>query len=203
MSEGPHRTGFTLAELLVALGLFGLIAAASVMMLAMGINTREATQQTLDRQAALLRARALLGADLGQAVPRRTRDLGGRAVPAFTADPGAGLLFSLTRAGWSNPDAAPRPSLQRVEYRLVGGRLERRAAAMLDGAPLGPPAILLDGLDAVRVRFSSNGGWQDRWPAAEGIALPDALPDAVEITVESSATGTLVQLFALPPGVRP
>lgn len=196
--SGPN--GFTLAELLVALALFGLIAGASVAMLAMGINTREVMQQRLGDQAALLRARALLGADLGQASPRRTRSEAGLPVPAFTSDPARGLLFGLTRAGWSNPDAAPRASLQRVEYRLVGAELQRLAAPMLDGAPLGPPAVLLRGITAARLRIHSNGAWHDRWPPDGQAAALDAMPSALELTVESPATGTLRQVFLLPPG---
>lgn len=195
--------GFTLAELLVALALFGLIAGASVAMLAMGINTREAMQTRLDGQAALLRTRALLGADLGQATPRRTRNEAGLPVPAFTSNAGQGLLFALTRAGWSNPDAAPRASLQRVEYRLVGDQLQRRAAAMLDGTTPGPPAVLLRGITSARLRLHSGGAWHERWPPLGRAMAMDALPDALELTVESADTGQLRQVFLLPPGARP
>jgi general secretion pathway protein J len=198
-----QRNGFTLAELLVALALFGLIAGASVAMLAMGVNTREAMQSRLDDQAALLRTRALLGADIGQATPRRTRDEAGRPVPAFTAAPAQGLLFGLVRSGWSNPDAAPRASLQRIEYRLVGDALHRQAAAHLDGAPLGPPAVLLRGVTAARLRVHVGGIWHDRWPPAGRAAAPEALPSAIELTLESPATGPLRQIFLLPPDNQP
>ena len=46
--------------------------------------------------------------------------------------PGDPILV-LARAGWSNPNGAPRPSLQRVEYRVVEGRLERRASTLAAG----------------------------------------------------------------------
>lgn len=199
----PAPNGFTLAELLVALALFGLIAGASVAMLAMGINTREAMQQRLDGQTALLRTRALLGADLGQAAPRRTRNEAGQPVPAFTSAPAQGLLFALTRSGWSNPDAAPRASLQRVEYRLAGDQLQRRAAAMLDGAALGPPAILLRGITRTQLRLHSGGMWHDRWPPTGQANDPGTMPDALELTLESADTGPLRQIFLLPPGARP
>jgi general secretion pathway protein J len=198
-----QRNGFTLAELLVALALFGLIAGASVAMLAMGVNTREAMQSRLDDQAALLRARALLSADVGQATARRTRDEAGRAVPAFTSAPAQGLLFGLVRSGWSNPDAAPRASLQRVEYRLIAGELHRQAAAHLDGAPLGPPAVLLRGLTTARLRIHAYGIWHDRWPPDGRAAAPEALPTALEITLDSPATGPLRQVFLLPPDNQP
>ncbi|WP_416906882.1 MAG: type II secretion system minor pseudopilin GspJ [Polymorphobacter sp.] len=198
-----RRNGFTLAELLVALALFGLIAGASVAMLAMGVNTRETMQARLGDQAALLRTRALLGADLGQATPRRTRDEAGRPVPAFTSAPAQGLLFGLVRAGWSNPDAAPRASLQRIEYRLVGDALHRQAAAHLDGAPLGPPAVLLQGLTAAALRIHVDGAWHDRWPPLGRAEAPEALPDAVELTLDSPATGRLRQVFLLPPDSLP
>jgi general secretion pathway protein J len=196
------RNGFTLVELMVALGLFGLIAGASVAMLAMAVSTREATQGRLDVQAQLLQARALLNADLGQAVPRRWRDEAGRPQPAFASDPGTGLLLRVVRAGWSNPDAAPRASLQRVEWRLADGVIERRAAPMVDGAPFGPPARLLKGVRRVRLRVHSGGAWGDGWPSPGTAVGPDALPQAVELVFDCPDTGQLRQLFLLPPQPR-
>ena len=79
--------------------------------------------------------------------------------------------------------SAPRASLQRVEYRMTDGRLERLSAPMLDGAQLLPPAVLLTGVRDIRLRFFSAGQWRDSWqPEA-----PDALPAAVELTVITGA----------------
>ncbi|WP_439532482.1 type II secretion system minor pseudopilin GspJ [Polymorphobacter sp.] len=198
-----NERGFTLAELLVALALFGLIAGAGVALLAMGINSRAASGERIAGQSALVRTRALLGADLGQAAPRRWRDGNGAPWPAFASEAGSGLLLRLVRRGWTNDDGAPRASLQRVEWRLSGGRLERRAAPMVDGAMVGPPALMMDGVRAARLRFFANGGWAASWPAPGQAALPGALPEAVEIVLDTATSGELRQLFLLPPGELP
>jgi len=192
--------GFTLAELLVALALFGLIAGAGVAMLAMGINSRAASGERLASQSALVRTRSLLGADLGQAAPRRWRDTAGLPQPAFASEAGSGLLLRLVRRGWTNEDAAPRASLQRVEWRLDGDRLERRAAPMLDGTTVGPPALMMGGVRAARLRFFANGAWAASWPAPGQALVPGALPEAVEIVLDTAGAGELRQLFLLPPG---
>jgi general secretion pathway protein J len=197
------RAGFTLVELLVALALFGLLAAAGVGLLAVGVTTREATDARLAGQGALLRTRALLLGDLGEAVPRRWRDGSGRAQPAFASDIGSGLVFRTVRAGWGNPDGAARASLQRVEWRLEAGRLERRAAPMIDGAQAGEAAVLVEGVRDLTVRVHMGGQWQARWPVPGMAMLPGALPDAVELSFDSPATGPVVQRFRLPPGQRP
>jgi general secretion pathway protein J len=194
------RRGFTLAELLVALALFGLIAGAAVAMLGLGVRSRAASGEAQARQADLVRTRSLLRADLGQAAPRRWRDAGGRSLPAFVAGAGGPLLFGLVRRGWGNEEGAARASLQRVEWRLEDGRLVRAAAPMLDGAAMGPPAALMTGVRAARVRYHVNGGWADRFPAPGQAVLPGALPDAVELVLETEAHGELRQLFLLPPG---
>jgi general secretion pathway protein J len=191
--------GFTLAELLVALALFGMIAGAGVVLLAMGVNSRAASGERLAGQAAIVRTRALLGADLGQSAPRRWRDAAGLPQPAFASEAGSGVLLRLVRRGWANEDGAARASLQRVEWRLNAGRLERRAAAMVDGTGPGEPALMMDGVQAARLRFFANGNWAASWPAPGQAQRPGALPEAVEIVLETPA-GALRQLFMLPPG---
>lgn len=184
--------GFTLVEMLVALFIFGLLAAAGTALLSFGIGARERVTARLDDLAALARARALLGADLAQAAPRPWRDAAGLPQPAFVIERDRLLLV---RRGWANPGGAPRASLQRVEYRLADGRLERRAAPMLDGAPFGPPAVLLTGIDGVRLRVVADGGWRHDWQAP----APDSLPRGVELTLSGATLGAVRQLFLVGP----
>lgn len=187
-----RRAGFTLVEMLVALFVFALLATAATALLSFGVDARERVTARLDDAAALTRTRALLGADLAQAAPRPWRDAAGLMQPAFTATP-AGL--TLVRRGWANPDGAARASLQRVQWRLVDGRLERQAAAMVDGTPLGPPAVLLTGLERLEVRVIADRGWRTDWRPA----VPDGLPQGVELTLTGPAIGTLRQVFIVGP----
>lgn len=189
----PDRTGFTLVEVLVSLAIFALIAAAGAVVLGQSIDNRFAVKAATDQVADLQRMRALLKADLGQASGRRSRGPTGRPLPqpmAGPAAPGEPLLV-LTRAGWSNPGGQPRPSLQRVEYRLVGDRLERRVAAHLDGARPGPPQVLYRGASEPAVTFIRDG--QEAPAYAATTERP--LPDAVRLRMTLDGYGPVEQLF--------
>ncbi|WP_395943818.1 type II secretion system minor pseudopilin GspJ [Brevundimonas sp.] len=187
------RRGFTLVEVMVSLGIFALLAAAGGLVLSQTIDTRFAVRAETDRTGDLQRMRALLKADLAQAAPRRTRAPTGRPLPRALMGqqtPGDPILV-LARNGWSNPEGAPRPSLQRVEYRVVEGRLERRVSPYLDGARSGPPQILYRGVADVAVTFIQDGA-----EAPAFIASSDRpLPDAVRIVMTLEGIGPVDQLF--------
>lgn len=195
------EAGFTLVEMMVSLLIFGLLAAAGVGLLGFSVRAQGASAERLGEVAAVERVRALLTADLAQAAPRVTRNDRGDRVPAFAGGTGApgepALVF--VRRGWSNADGAPRASLQKVEYRLDGDRLERRAYAMLDGAAAGPPAVIASGVKSLRLRYRSGADWHDRWDPTK----PDQLPQLVEMTVDVPRFGEVRQLFLAGTGAKP
>lgn len=192
------RDGFTLVEVLVALAVFALIAAAGALVLARTVDTRFVVHEHAERIAELQRMRALLKADLAQAAPRRTRAPTGRPLPralmgqTIPGDP----VLTLVRAGWSNPDGAARPGLQRVEYRLVEDRLERRASTYLDGARAGPPQVLYRGVSDVAVTFIQDGSEAPAFLASRDRPLPQA----VRIVMTLEGLGRIDQLFAVSAG---
>jgi general secretion pathway protein J len=189
------RSGFTLIEVMIALLIFALLAAAGVLVLSQSIDNRFVVKAATDRTAELQRLRASLSADLGQAAPRRVRAANGQ--PAFSTilaaeAPGDPLLV-LVRAGWGNPDGRPRASLQRVEYRLVENRLERRVYPYLDGARPGPPQVLYQGVSAPTLAFISEGAEAPRF-----IPSPDRpLPDAIRLDLTLEGYGPVRQLFVV------
>ncbi|MGZ9098209.1 MAG: type II secretion system minor pseudopilin GspJ [Brevundimonas sp.] len=187
------RRGFTLVEVLISLLVFALIAAAGAAVLGLSIDNRFAVKAASERTGELQRTRSLLRADLGQATGRRSRGPTGRPQPQpmiGAAAPGDPALV-LTRAGWTNPGEAPRPSLQRVEYRLVEGRLERRVSSHLDGARPGPPQVLYQGVRDLTVTFLRDGT-----EAPAFITTADRpLPDAVRFRMTLDGYGAVEQLF--------
>lgn len=192
------RDGFTLVEVLVALAVFALIAGAGALVLARTIDTRFVVHEHAERIAELQRMRALLKADLAQAAPRRTRAPTGRPLPRALMGqtvPGDPVL-TLVRSGWSNPDSAARPSLQRVEYRVVEDRLERRASTYLDGARAGPPQVLYRGVSDVAVTFIQDGSEAPAFLASRDRPLPQA----VRIVMTLEGLGRVDQLFAVSAG---
>ncbi|HEX2561309.1 type II secretion system minor pseudopilin GspJ [Phenylobacterium sp.] len=186
--------GFTLVEMMVALLIFGLVAAAGVGVMSFSVDNQEVVRAHTERLAKFQRARALLKADLSQAAARRTRGPDGQAA-AWTFAGGAsappGLLLGLVRAGWDNPDANRRASLQYVEYRLVQDRLERRARPALDGAEPGPPQILLTGVESAQVSFAAGSEWVEALPG--GAHRPP--PQAVRLQLRLKDMGQVDQLF--------
>lgn len=187
------RAGFTLVEVLVSLLIFGVIAAAGATVLSLSIDNRFAVKSASDRTGDLQRMRSLLRADLGQAAPRRSRGPVGRPMPQPMSGPTSASdpVLVLTRAGWSNPGEAGRPSLQRVEYRVVEGRLERRVSSHLDGARPGPPQVLYRGVRDASVSFLRDGT-----EAPAFITTPERpLPDAVRLRLTLDGYGPVEQLF--------
>ncbi|MEJ6788343.1 type II secretion system minor pseudopilin GspJ [Brevundimonas sp. BR2-1] len=193
-----RRAGFTLVEVLISLMIFAMLAAAGAAVLGVTIDNRFAVKAASDRVGDLQRMRSLMRADLGQATARRSRGTTGRPVPqpivgaAASGDP----ILTLTRAGWSNPGEQARPSLQRVEYRLVEDRLERRVSSHLDGARPGPPQVLYRGVSEATVAFVRDGQ-----EAPAFISSTDRpLPDAVRIGMTVQGYGRIDQLFLVGSG---
>ncbi|HVI34460.1 type II secretion system minor pseudopilin GspJ [Phenylobacterium sp.] len=188
--------GFTLVEMMVALLIFGLVSAAGVAVLSFSVDNQQVVRARSHRLAEIQRARSALKADLAQAAARRTRGEDGRP-SARTLAGGeqavGGPLLQLVRRGWDNPDAAPRASLQAVEYRLTEGRLERRTRQALDGAAWSPPQVLLTGVREARVAFRVGGQWIEALP--NGAHQP--LPQAVRLDLTLDDYGPLSQLFVV------
>ncbi|MDH5832871.1 type II secretion system minor pseudopilin GspJ [Luteimonas kalidii] len=188
--------GFTLLEVMVALALFGLIAAAGVAVMGHAVESQQILRERMDRLGEFQRARALLRADLSQAAVRLVRRAdGSNTRDAFVGGrPGeSGPLFAFVRRGRENPEAAARASLEYVEYRIVDGRLERSARAAVDGAAPAPARVLLDGITRARVAYLEREAWNDGWHGGA-----TALPAAVELELDLDAIGRVRQRFLLP-----
>ncbi len=190
---GAYSNGFTLVEVMVALLIFAMLAAAGVAILSLSVRAQAVTGQKLDAMAAVSRTTAILSADLAQAVDRPTRDEGGVLSPAMVAGPDA---MRLVRGGWSNLDDAARPSVQKVAYRLNGGVLERAAWPLLDGAQPMEPAALMDHVRELHLRYRFNGAWLDQWQGQPGVALPQA----AEVTIVRDDGMIFRQLFLVGTG---
>ena len=200
----PKRSaehGFTLIEVIVALFVFGLIAAAGVGVLSFSVRAQAISAARLDEIASIERTKAALAADLAQAVDRPIRDEGGNMLPAFTgeSDGRADPMLVLVRGGWANPDGLVRASLQRVEYRVEGDQLVRLIYPMLDGAAPLPPTPLLDGISRVAWRYRHDGAWSDRWESR----LEAPLPQAVELQIARADGRSFRLVFLTGTGYAP
>lgn len=201
---GARRAGrgFTLVEMLVALLVFSLLAAAAAGIFNVALRNAEVFDAADAATRELQIARTVMRADLAQIAPRPVRDsYGARAPTVLAGGPPArdGAVLRFVRRGWDNPGGAgARGSLQYVEYALADGALVRRTRPYLDPTQDTPETAvtLVSGVDGVTVTFLSRGQWSDRWTAlASAASTPAVLPDAVALEVASPAAGRIRQAF--------
>ncbi len=205
--------GFTLIEMLVAIGIFAVISGIAYGGLVQVLETRDRVEAEREFWRTLTLTFRRLEDDLAQARPRLVRDRDGAAVPAFRGQPvdpralGAPSL-EFTRAVAPLTSKTPRADLQRIAYRLEEGVLQRLTWPVLDRAPQSQPATsgLIEGIEEMTLRFSADGQtWSSEWPPRlPGGQPPPAgantsLPRGVEITVKFTEHGEFSRLFIVGP----
>lgn len=189
-----HSSGFTLVELLVAVLVFGLLAASAYGGLDALSAAVGAQRERSLAFAQLQRAVATLDSDLRQLASRRGRDREGRPLPVLGAD--SQILLG-RRAGRVNPAELPRSQLQQFEWRLERNALVRRTWPEVDSAPDSTPTghTVFGQVTAIRFRFrDSAGGWHSQWPAS---SPPQMLPTAIEYVLETPVFGQVRRLVVL------
>ncbi len=189
--------GFTLVEMLVALAALSLLAGAGIVLTQIAVDTRDMIEIRDEASRDLLRLRAVLKADLGQASPRRARsEAGTKPEMALLGRPftSGDTFLQFVRRGWENISGERRSSLQYVEYSLRDGAIERRYRRQVDGAPLEPPQILIEGVRSVSVAYYQYDQWADAWAGSP----TRPLPRAVSLDIEFNDASRIRQLFLLP-----
>lgn len=194
--------GFTLVELLVAMAIFAILSVLAYGGYNNAVKQNEIARGSMKRLEALQTTVRLLTQDFEQIAPRPVRDvLGDARLPALLADRRDQNLFSLTRAGWTNPAGLPRATLQRVSYVLdTDGKLRREHFNVLDATLADEPVKreLIDRVKSVRVRYMDpQKQWQDQWPPlnAPAATLARSRPLAVEVTLELEDLGEVTRLI--------
>lgn len=201
----PGQGGFTLLELLVAMGIFAIIGAMALGGLNAVVGQESQARLQTERLAALQRAMRLMTNDLGGAMPRFVRDELGtpcKELP-LVADGRIGILIQLTRSGWPNPANLPhRGTLQRVQYRLEDGKLIREYWPVLDRVLGQEPRSeeLLSGVSDVKLLFYDGtegaGEWGQQWPPLRTADLPTGeRPRAIQVTLELDDWGTIERVI--------
>ena len=166
--------GFTLLELLVAIGIFAVISAIAYGTLINLLSTRE----HLEKDRAFWRALSLtflrLEEDLSQTRERSIRDIDDTVLDPLRGQPN---LLEFTRAGVPITGKSAKSDLQRVAYRLTNeGVLQRVVWPVLDRAPQTLPQemTLLRNVEQFTVEFYGPTGKSPVWPGPAGLPAPIA-----------------------------
>ncbi|MCK9193406.1 MAG: type II secretion system minor pseudopilin GspJ [Nevskia sp.] len=210
-----REQGFTLLELIVVIGIFGIFAAMAYGGLDTVLKARVRIEQSLTRTEDYDRAYLRMRADFQNSSSRAVRNDFGEAQAAFTFDTYTHRV-EFTRNGWQNLLGLPRSNFERVSYFLDdtqadgtrGGsrspdkHLVRRSWLVLDRAPRTEPIdlTLLDHVQELNWRFLGTGtAWQDTWPGSSGGVSgqnPDQPPPrAIEIKLRTQDWGDLRLVF--------
>ena len=206
MAANKPLAGFTLIEVLLAMGITTFVALLAYSGLSASITAAEfqqlQAQQIVDIQLPL----TVLERDIRNAVARPIRDEYDDRVEALVGGAFNDYLLVLTRRGWDNPRELSRGELQRVRYQLLDDVLWRESWSVLDrvSEEAGQQRTrLLQGVSDIEIAFLDSassgasrsplgGEWLDEWD------MPQRLPAAIKIQFEVEGFGEVARVISIP-----
>ncbi len=200
-----RQGGFTLVELMVAIGIFAVLSAMAFSGLRAVTETRVAVEAQAERMKSIQQAMALIERDFQQIIARGIRDPFGDPREAVLSDDLTDVEF--TRAGMTNPLGLVRSESQRVGYRIDQiddeSTLVRVHWGVLDQQVEPPEYVteMLEGVTELRFRYLAiDRNWQETWPPPDQPRGSQMVPVAIEMTMELEDLGEIVRLFRLADG---
>ena len=206
MAANKRLAGFTLIEVLLAMGITTFVALLAYSGLSASITAAESqqlqAQQIVDIQLPL----TVLERDIRNVVARPIRDEYDDRVEALVGGAFNDYLLVLTRRGWDNPRELSRGELQRVRYQLLDDVLWRESWSVLDrvSEEAGQQRTrLLQGVRDIEIAFLDSassgasrsplgGEWLDEWD------MPQRLPAAIKIQFEVEGFGEVARVISIP-----
>lgn len=194
--HAASRRGFTLAELIIATVMLGILVTASYIAVSQTIRARDKSQSRSDAFSRASAAADLIAGDAASAL--RDADLTDCRIAIMRdGKPGLGqdglLLFShLTRS--VRPEATQAEGEEaEVQFRVQPGEkqgtmtLWRRTDPVIDDVPDGGgvATALIDGVKGVKIEANNGTDWLDEWDSDN-----DGLPHAVRISVTGTDDAT-------------
>jgi general secretion pathway protein J len=201
------QRGFTLLEVLIAIGITAVIGLGVWQVLSGIIQSRDRVDELATQFEALQRTMLFLERDITQVVNRPARNIYGDYELALTSRE-TDYALMLTRQGWRNPLGLRRSSLQRVAWEYTGDEVRRRYWVSVDQGQEdeSTDTLMLERVTDFSIRFmDQQRNWRDDWPTDESLASqalgakPEVpLPTGIEVTINHERFGTLTRTFPLP-----
>ena len=192
--------GFTLLELMIAIGVFAVVVSIAFNAVSLLIESDRGNRARQADLQQLQKALLFMERDLHQVIERKQNTGFGSSNAALYKPTDAEAILEFSRAGnpdlgWELRDAEQmRSTLQRVRYVLHDNQLVRESWNLIDHSETEEPVKLplLSGVKSLKVRFRGDGSsWQDDW------AEQPTLPRAIEVTLESENFGEIKRIFLI------
>ena len=194
------QRGFTLLEVMVALGILAFVIIATHQILETTTRAKDASDEKIAELNGLQTTFRLMDQDFSQMTKRAVRNesgdvqeqylLAGRYVLESQYD---GIAF--VRDGWVNPiNLLPRSELQAVGYRVIDDNLERVYRVYVDQLDNMEPRVqrVLENIEELKFEFlDDKNEWQEQWEIK-------ALPKAVAVTLQQIKAEPIRRVFLVP-----
>ncbi|KPH92862.1 general secretion pathway protein GspJ [Pseudoalteromonas porphyrae] len=194
------QRGFTLLEVMVALGILAFVILATHQILDSTTKAKEASDEKIAELNGLQTTFRLMDQDFSQMTKRAVRDESGD-IQEFYLLAGRYTLNSqydgigFVRDGWVNPiNLLPRSELQAVGYRVIDDNLERVHRVYVDQLDNLEPRVqvILENIEDLKFEFLDDKiEWQEQWQKKE-------LPKAVAVTITRIDEEPLRRIFLVP-----
>ncbi len=202
VSKFQNQSGMTLLEVLVALVIFTIIAAAGYSGLQQGVGVQNQLQQTQLFWRKLDAVMMLLEQDLEQVKNISPRvplwdNVAFKGYGSHTEE-SFGEFIKFTRGGNQSILVTNASPFQRMAYRLRDGTLYRVTwpGLNLPEHETGSEVILIEDIDNIELRYlAENRRWVNNWPLRFTQEESQSLPAAIEMTISLSNSLSIKRVF--------
>ncbi|MBB6521866.1 type II secretion system minor pseudopilin GspJ [Pseudoteredinibacter isoporae] len=199
-----RESGFTLMELLLAIGIFSVISVGAFRLIDDGLKNIKHADQRYENFSHISRCLSLFEQSLLQAVARPVREEYGDVREAFSGD---SQSVEFTHFGWGNPISNWQGDLKRsrFEANLIqdedGMRdvWELKQWQVLDRAyDSQADTIISCEFERVELRYAGKiDDWYNSWPVSDLDNSKSRMPVAVELTVDAPGFGEIQRFFTV------
>lgn len=206
-SQSPYtgkESGFTLMELLLAVGIFSVISIGAFRLIDDGLRNIELADQRYEEFSLFSRCVNLLDQSLQQAIARPVREGYGDILEAFTGD---STSLEFTHFGWGNPVSNWQGDLKRSRFatNLIesdsGFRdvWELKQWQVLDRAYDSNSELIIScDFEQLELRYAgAQDEWYNSWPVSDLDNSKSRMPLAVELTMIVPGFGETQRIFTV------